>query len=72
MMAGLDRAAVLVFAADGRRFRLSDAFAGHHAAPANLSINSPSTGITIDNAGSASAHNNVQPTIIVDYILRVL
>jgi len=32
------------------------------------------TGITINNAnaGSGSAHNNVQPTIIVNYILRVL
>lgn len=28
------------------------------------------TGITIQNAGSGGAHNNVQPTIIVNYILR--
>ena len=41
-------------------------------APANLSINSAATGITINNAGSGGAHNNVQPTVIVNYILRVL
>lgn len=30
------------------------------------------TGITINNAGSASAHNIVQPTIICNYILRII
>jgi microcystin-dependent protein len=28
------------------------------------------TGITINNTGGGSAHNNVQPSIIVNYILR--
>jgi microcystin-dependent protein len=36
------------------------------------STTAASTGISINNAGSGSAHNNVQPTIIVNYILRVL
>src|SRR5262245_51651454 len=45
---------------------------GSHGAPANLSINSATTGITVNNAGSGGAHNNAQPTVIVNYILRVL
>jgi microcystin-dependent protein len=34
----------------------------------------PRHGISIDNAnaGSGNAHNNIQPTIIVNYLLRVL
>ena len=40
---------------------------------AAATVNSNTTGITGTNAaGSGSAHNNVQPTIIVNYILRVL
>lgn len=37
-------------------------------------INSATTGISITNAsaGSGSAHNNVQPTIICNYIIRIL
>jgi microcystin-dependent protein len=31
---------------------------------------SKTTGITINNAGSGSAHNNVQPTIILNYIIK--
>jgi microcystin-dependent protein len=30
---------------------------------------SSATGISINNAGSGNAHNNVQPTIIVNYLL---
>jgi microcystin-dependent protein len=37
-------------------------------------INSNTTGITITNAsaGSGSAHNNVQPSIVCNYIMRIL
>ena len=38
----------------------------------NISANSNTTGITINNAGSGSAHNNVQPTIICNYIIRII
>ena len=34
--------------------------------------NSSVTGISINNAGSGSAHNNVQPTIICNHIIRVI
>jgi microcystin-dependent protein len=37
-----------------------------------LTINANTTGISIQNAGSGNAHANVQPTVIVNYILRVL
>lgn len=30
------------------------------------------TGISINNAGGGGAHNNVQPTIICNYIIRIL
>lgn len=33
---------------------------------------SATTGVTIQNAGSGAAHNNVQPTIIANYIIRAL
>lgn len=33
---------------------------------------SATTGISINNAGSGNAHNNTQPTIICNYIIRVL
>jgi microcystin-dependent protein len=39
--------------------------------PANAT-SSATTGITINNAGSASAHNIVQPTIICNYIIRII
>jgi len=38
----------------------------------NISANSNTTGITINNAGSGNAHNNVQPTIICNYIIRII
>jgi microcystin-dependent protein len=41
--------------------------AGHIA-----TISSATTGISINNAGSGSAHNNVQPTIICNKLLRVI
>ena len=39
--------------------------------PFSVTSGSASTGISINNAGSASAHNIVQPTIICNYIIRV-
>lgn len=33
---------------------------------------SNTTGISINNAGSGSAHNNVQPTIVCNYIIRII
>jgi microcystin-dependent protein len=33
---------------------------------------SSTTGISIQNAGSSSAHNNVQPTIACNYIMRII
>jgi microcystin-dependent protein len=43
-------------------------------ANSGATINSNTTGITITNAsaGSGNAHNNVQPTIICNYIIRIL
>lgn len=38
----------------------------------NITENAATTGISINNAGSGNAHNNVQPTIISNYIIRVL
>jgi microcystin-dependent protein len=35
-----------------------------------VNTGSATTGVTVDNAGSGSAHNNVQPTIILNYIIR--
>jgi microcystin-dependent protein len=35
-------------------------------------IASNTTGISIQNAGSGGAHNNVQPTIICNYIIRII
>jgi microcystin-dependent protein len=42
--------------------------------PSNGSTNSATTGISINNvnAGSGSAHNNVQPTIVCNYIIRII
>jgi microcystin-dependent protein len=39
--------------------------AGHNTASAT-------TGITMANAGSGNAHNNVQPTIVCNYIIRII
>ena len=33
---------------------------------------SATTGISINNAGSGNAHNNVQPTIVCNYIIRII
>jgi microcystin-dependent protein len=38
----------------------------------NYNTNASSTGITINNSGSGAAHNNVQPTIVCNYILRII
>ncbi|WP_247808267.1 MULTISPECIES: hypothetical protein [unclassified Bradyrhizobium] len=35
-------------------------------------INSATTGISIQNAGSGAAHNNTQPTIILNKLLRII
>ena len=40
--------------------------------PTTLSINSATTGITINNAGGGGAHAIVQPTIICNYIIRII
>jgi len=37
-----------------------------------VTMSSATTGITIASAGSASAHNIVQPTIICNYIIRII
>jgi microcystin-dependent protein len=38
------------------------------SAPTNTSA--AATGISIQNAGSGAAHNNTQPTIILNYIIK--
>jgi microcystin-dependent protein len=45
---------------------------GQGIAPITPSTDTATTGITVSNAntGSGSAHNNVQPTIILNYIIR--
>jgi len=35
-----------------------------------ISINSATTGVTVNSAGSDTAHNNVQPTMIVNTIIK--
>lgn len=47
---------------------------GNGNVPAEVPIASSTTGITISNvaAGSGNAHNNVQPTIILNKILRII
>jgi microcystin-dependent protein len=37
-----------------------------------VTTTSAATGITIDAAGGGAAHNNVQPTIVCNYILRII
>ncbi|WJR81878.1 tail fiber protein [Bradyrhizobium sp. NP1] len=41
-------------------------------APASIIINNATTGITINNAGSGNAHAIVQPTIVSNYIMRII
>jgi microcystin-dependent protein len=36
------------------------------------SVTSATTGISIQNAGGGGAHRNVQPTIILNYIIRAV
>jgi len=38
----------------------------------NITMNSAVTGISINNAGGGGAHNNVQPTIVCNYIIRII
>ena len=40
------------------------------SATTGISVNSASTGISTNAAGSGDAHNNVQPTIIMNYIIK--
>lgn len=40
------------------------------AATTSVSANAAATGITIQNAGAGSAHNNVQPYIVLNYMIR--
>jgi microcystin-dependent protein len=40
--------------------------------PATVIINSAVTGISINNTGSGNAHNIVQPTIVCNYIMRIV
>jgi len=55
-------------------FGASGAGAGINGGSAGGTTGSSTTGITINNAaaGSGGAHNNVQPTIVCNYIIRVL
>jgi microcystin-dependent protein len=48
---------------------------GSTSSPSNsqtTTINSNTTGVSIQNAGGGGAHNNVQPTIVLNYLLRVI
>ena len=45
---------------------------GYQNTSNNDNTASNTTGISINNAGSGNAHNNVQPTIVCNYIIRVL
>lgn len=44
---------------------------GIYAAGTGVSINGAGTGITIQNNGSGAAHNNTQPTIMLNYIIKL-
>jgi microcystin-dependent protein len=39
---------------------------------ATVTVNSATTGISIQNNGGGGAHNNVQPTIVLNYLLRII
>lgn len=43
---------------------------GGSTASSNYNTNNATTGITIQNSGSGTAHNNVQPTIVLNYIIK--
>jgi microcystin-dependent protein len=53
-------------ASGGSNYTIASALAG------TAFTNSNTTGITVNNAGSGNAHNNVQPTIICNYIIRII
>jgi microcystin-dependent protein len=44
----------------------------HPSNSQTVSITSNTTGISIQNNGGGGAHNNVQPTIVLNYLLRVI
>jgi microcystin-dependent protein len=44
---------------------------GIYAAATGISIYGAGTGISIQNAGSGGAHNNVQPTLVTNFIIKV-
>jgi microcystin-dependent protein len=64
----LSNATNLLDNASGNNFQ-GAAFLGNARNP---TVNSNTTGISINNAGSGNAHNNVQPTIICNYIIRII
>jgi microcystin-dependent protein len=39
---------------------------------ATVTVNSATTGISIQNNGGGGAHNNVQPTLVLSYIIRLI
>jgi microcystin-dependent protein len=41
-----------------------------NSAVTNLSINTATTGLSVNSAGSGTAHNNVQPTMAVNWMIR--
>lgn len=43
---------------------------GIYAAATGVTVNAGGTGITIQNNGSGSAHNNTQPTIVLNHIIK--
>jgi microcystin-dependent protein len=50
----------------------SNTFGAGSQQPTTFTIVANTTGITINNAGSGNAHNIVQPTIICNYIIRII
>jgi microcystin-dependent protein len=40
------------------------------ASPAGEMVQSATTGITLNNNGSGTAHNNLQPYIVLNYIIK--
>jgi microcystin-dependent protein len=50
----------------------SDYTGGNYLGSAPVAVNSATTGISVNNTGGGGAHPNVQPTIICNYIIRIL